>query len=147
MSCQFLVSGRSSAHGCAGWHLLFFVLGCMMCPAVLKTYGPGGSNPLLPGAQDNSKVTVAFGPLQLSGISKPQAFISLVLRNPDSQAVDVSGWKMTKTSDGFSFVLPKGECDAERSSSLACLTDVLGQSIDHGPCLEQIGTLYAGGGC
>eukprot|EP00775_Hariotina_reticulata_P008887 gene8887-9065_t len=75
---------------------------------LLQTYGPSGSNPLLPGPQDNSKVTMALGPVQLSGVPRSQSFISIVLRGPDSQAVDVSSWKLTKTSDGFSFVLPKG---------------------------------------
>jgi hypothetical protein len=52
------------------------------------TYGPGGRDALIPAAQaDNA--AIAFGD---TGGTGNQAFLELV--NPQSTAIDISGWKL-----------------------------------------------------
>ncbi len=53
-----------------------------------ETYGPGGAPPLIPAAQV-ARPPISFG--AAGGISD-QAYLQLV--NPQTTAVDISGWKL-----------------------------------------------------
>lgn len=78
----------------------------------MQTYGPGGANPLLPGPQDNSQVSLGIDAVE-SANPRSQSYIALAVRSPAGAAVDVSGWKVTAGSATWSF--PAGaECGLVR---------------------------------
>lgn len=77
----------------------------IFCAELVQTYAPGGANPLLPGPQDNSQVTLAatmevVNPRELSSVA-------LSVTAPADQAVDISKWRVTKGDTNWSF--PAGD--------------------------------------
>lgn len=85
------------------WHLLqrhdnYFAA----CVLLLQTYGPGGANPLLPGPQDNSQVSLGIDSVKVES-PREQSYVALAVRSPQDQAVDISNWNVTSGSTTWSF--------------------------------------------
>lgn len=94
----------------------------------LQTYGPGGLNPLLPGPQDNSKISLGIDAVQGTN-PREQSYVVLAVRSPSDQAVDLSGWKVTAGSTTWK--IPEGKFFVLRAAASFQTPSLLGVCFQH----------------
>jgi len=94
----------------------------------LQTYGPGGLNPLLPGPQDNSKISLGIDAVQVTN-PREQSYVVLAVRSPSDQAVDLSGWNVTAGSTTWK--IPEGGFVVSRVAASVQTPSSLGVCFQH----------------